>query len=279
MQTFIDKEQVLELLKREDVRFVDCRFNLGNSDQGESLYKEGHISGAVYFDLERDLSSSVGEHGGRHPLPDLQSFKRLLEGVGIGKNTTVIAYDGGEGAFAARCWWLLKYVGHEKVFILDGGYKEWLEAGYPFDTEPPECRRAHFEVNVQSDTLASMEDVRRAIAAKDHILIDSRAKERFLGIVEPIDKKAGHIPTACNYCWTEGFEKGKFKSVSEQKKRFESLDKNKPIIVYCGSGVTAAPNYIALREVGFKNVKLYAGSFSDWISYEDNEVVAPKENE
>lgn len=279
MQAFIDKEQVLELLKREDVRFVDCRFNLGNSDEGESLYKEGHISGAVYFDLERDLSSSVGEHGGRHPLPDLQSFQSLLERVGIGKNTTVIAYDGGEGAFAARCWWLLKYVGHEKVFILDGGYKEWLEIGYPVDIEPPEYKRAHFEVNVQSDTLASMEDVKRAIEAKDHILIDSRAKERFLGLVEPIDKKAGHIPTACNYCWTEGFVNGKFKSPSEQKKRFASLDKNKPIIVYCGSGVTAAPNYIALKEAGFNKVKLYPGSFSDWISYNDNEVAALKENE
>ncbi len=279
MNVFIDKEKVMNLLDKNNVRFVDCRFNLSDPDEGEKLYKEKHIPGAVYFHLERDLSAPVSEHGGRHPLPDLQSFTKLLEQAGIRNDTTVIAYDGGEGAFAARCWWLLAWAGHKKAFILDGGFKAWTEAGYPADNRLPNYPPASFEAAPQAQMLATMEDVRKAIAEQDHILIDSRGTERFLGITEPIDKKAGHIPTARNFVWTDCFTGGKFKSPSEQENRFKELDRNKPVIVYCGSGITATPNYIALKAAGFKKVKLYAGSFSDWISYDENEVISRENQE
>lgn len=272
MKTFVTKEEVFNNITNSQVRIVDCRFQLGNPEVGRSQYEESHIPGAVYFDLEQDLSGEKREHGGRHPLPEITDFQRKLEAAGISNDTTVIAYDGGEGAFASRLWWMLKYVGHEKVQILDGGFKGWIHAEYPVDNKVPTYNTANFQVQIKENMLVSMEDVREAIINEGSILVDSREQKRYLGIEEPIDKKAGHIPSAINKPWMEGFENGFFKSSSDQEKRFEGLHKDQPIIVYCGSGITATPNYIALQQAGYKNVKLYAGSFSDWISYEENEV-------
>lgn len=272
MKTFVDKEFVLQEMKKNNVRIADCRFQLGAPEKGRTSYREGHIPGAVYFHIEEDLAGSVGEHGGRHPLPEVEQFKKVLENAGISNDMTVIAYDGGEGSFAARFWWLLKYVGHEKAFILDGGFKDWVESGYPVDTLVPQYRSANYKIAVQEELLASYEEVKETVATRESVLIDSRDSRRYLGIEELVDKKAGHIPTAVNYVWTEGFANGRFKAPFEQEKRFSNLSKDSKIIVYCGSGITATPNYIALKEAGFKHVKLYAGSFSDWISYDENEV-------
>ncbi|MDZ5473186.1 sulfurtransferase [Bacillus sp. 31A1R] len=272
MKTFISNEWLLEHLEDEEVRVVDCRFKLGNPNEGSSLFQTSHLPGAIYFDLEKDLSSVVREHGGRHPLPKLEQFKCLLEKSGISNSTTVVAYDGGEGAFASRLWWLLKYVGHEKVFILDGGFRSWEQSSFPVTNNIVQYNQAEYILDIQKDMLASYLDVKQAVESKDAILIDSRETKRYMGVEELIDKKAGHIPGAHNYVWLEGFQNGHFKEPYEQANRFHNLDKSKEVIVYCGSGVTATPNVIALKDAGFTKVKLYAGSFSDWISYEENEV-------
>lgn len=274
MKNHVDSEWLNEHLGEKNLRVVDCRFKLGNPNEGRLLYERSHIPGAVHFDLEKDLSAAVGEHGGRHPLPETSQFKERLQEAGIDNETTVIVYDGKEGAFASRLWWLLRYVGHEKVYILDGGFEAWEKSGYPTEDSIPHYPKTKYNINENKDMLASYEEVRE-IALKgtgSAVLIDSRESRRYLGIEEPIDRVPGHIPTAINKPWMEGFENGFFKSSSDQEKRFTDLDPNQPIIVYCGSGVTATPNYIALKGAGFKNVRLYAGSYSDWVSYKENPV-------
>lgn len=276
----VTKEWLANQLQNQQVKVVDCRFELGNPNKGKELYQEGHIPGAVYFDLEKQLSALVSEHGGRHPLPNIDFFKQEIEIAGIGNKETVVAYDGGEGQFASRFWWLLRYMGHENVYVLDEGYRGWVESGNPVTKEVPTPEPAHFIVDIQREMLASYEEVKDIVEhkKKSPILIDSRDKSRYLGEVEPIDRIPGHIPGAIHKFWGEGFEKGAFKSSKEQKERFSDLDKNEPLIVYCGSGVTATPNYIALKMAGYQNVKLYAGSYSDWVSYTDNPVTQGEES-
>lgn len=270
----VDKKWLVENLENEEIKIVDSRYDLDDPSLGKELYQTNHIPGAFYFDLKEQLSAPVAEHGGRHPLPDLNEFKRTIENVGIDNSKTVIVYDNGSGEFASRFWWMLKYVGHEKVYILDEGFSGWQEAIYPVTVEISESTSAEYVLNIQDEMLASYEDVKEIVENEDNdtTLIDSRAYERYTGEVEPIDKSAGHIPGAINKLWIEGLHDGSFTDSKKQKERFSELDSEEPIIVYCGSGVTATPNYIALKMAGFENVKLYAGSFSDWISYEDNEV-------
>jgi thiosulfate/3-mercaptopyruvate sulfurtransferase len=274
LQIHVDSGWLHEHLGDENTIVVDCRFKLGASEEGRLLYERSHISGAVYFDLEKDMSGPVQEHGGRHPLPQTISFKERLQDAGIDNETTVVVYDGKEGAFASRLWWLLKYVGHEKVYILNGGFDAWEKGGYLTDNTVPHYPKTNYTINENEDMLASYEEVKE-IALKGSgsaVLIDSRESKRYMGIEEPIDRVPGHIPTAVNKPWMEGLEDGYFKSRAEQEKRFAEQDPNRPIIVYCGSGVTATPNYIALKEAGFKDVRLYAGSYSDWVSYKENPV-------
>lgn len=274
MEYVVNQEWLLEQLANKDVKIVDCRFSLSKPDEGERLYKESHILGAYYFDLEKQLSAPVSKHGGRHPLPDIEQFRREIEKAGIENTKTVVAYDGGEGAFASRFWWLLTYIGHDKVYVLNGGFKGWVEAGYPTTKEVPKPESAQYKVSIRKEMLATYEEIKEIVAnkKKSPILIDSREKARYLGKEEPIDKIPGHIPGAMHKFWAEGLENGFFKGSEEQKKRFAELDQKEPIIVYCGSGVTATPNYIALKIAGYQNVKLYAGSYSDWVSYSDNPV-------
>lgn len=274
MEYVVNQEWLLEQLANKDVKIVDCRFSLSKPDEGERLYKESHIPGAYFFDLEKQLSAPVSKHGGRHPLPDIEQFRHEIEQAGIDNTKTVVAYDGGEGAFASRFWWLLTYIGHDKVYVLNGGFKGWVEAGYPTTKEVPKPESAQYKVSIRKEMLATYEEIKEIVAnkKKSPILIDSREKARYLGKEEPIDKIPGHIPGAMHKFWAEGLENGFFKGSEEQKKRFAELDQKEPIIVYCGSGVTATPNYIALKMAGYQNVKLYAGSYSDWVSYSDNPV-------
>lgn len=263
------------------VRIVDCRFNLSNREEGWKLYEEDHILGAVYAHLEKDLSGVVSKHGGRHPLPHVPSLKEFLENAGIDRQTTVVAYDGGEGAFAARFFWLLQFVGHENVYILNGGYKEWVRLGYAVDSLIPSMEKTNFDINIRDDIYASYTDVVNVVNGSDKtsILIDSREAKRYRGEFEPIDRKAGHIPGAVNKVWMDGMENGFFKDTEKQKERFKEWDCSQPIIIYCGSGVTAAPNYVSLKLAGFQNVKVYIGSYSDWISHDENPIAVINERQ
>lgn len=274
MNYIVDKEWLVKNINDPYVRIVDCSFSLANPEKGRQEYDKNHIPGAVHFDLEKDLSGEVSEHGGRHPLPPIKEFIHKLEQAGIDENSFVVAYDQGEGAFAARFWWMLTYLGHENVFVLDGGFRGWKDGNYPVTTEVPVFNKSTFNIKMNHELIASMEDVRAVAGVPDSqtILIDSREERRYLGLEEPIDKKAGRIPNAINKPWFEGLDAGYYKSEGEQKDRFKDISPEKQIIVYCGSGVTAAPNFLALKKAGFEKVKLYLGSFSDWISYRENEI-------
>ncbi|WP_042354501.1 sulfurtransferase [Bacillus rubiinfantis] len=275
----VNKEWLIEQLDNEQVIIVDCRFELGNSNKGEQLYQESHVPGAVYFHLEKQLSAPVSQHGGRHPLPAVNQFKHEIEKAGIDQTKTVVAYDTGEGQFAARFWWLLSFIGHDQVYVLNEGFNGWVEAGYPTTQDVPQTSPAQFDVKLRNEMLATYDEVKDIVAnkKKSPILIDSRDRARYLGEVEPIDRIPGHIPGAIHKFWAEGLDNGTFKTAEEQKKRFAKLNQDEPIIVYCGSGVTATPNYMALKMAGYQRIKLYAGSYSDWVSYDDNPVATGEE--
>lgn len=278
MKHIVSPEWLFEHGSQDHVVIADCRFVLGQPEAGRQSYEIDHICGAYYFDLERDLSGPKDEHGGRHPLPDLQELAAKLGRAGIRGETVVVAYDDQGGAMASRLWWLLTFMGHDKVYILDKGYSAWKEAGYPVSDEKPVEQEAVFTPKVRSDMLVNMEQVKERIGRQGTVLLDSREEKRYLGIEETIDPVAGHIPGAKSYFWKEGLqETGGWKAAAEQKSRFADLRETDELIVYCGSGVTACPNVLALSEAGFRNVKLYAGSWSDWVSYKDNPVATGKE--
>ncbi|WP_335869652.1 sulfurtransferase [Bacillus sp. 2205SS5-2] len=260
------------------VKVLDCSYSLTDSSRGRIQYEEEHIPGAIYLDLKHDLSDEISVHGGRHPLPGISKMEKTLGGKGITRQDTVVLYDRGDGAYAARGWWQLHYLGHENVYILDGGFKEWKKAKFSVEKGTRVARETVYIAQPQQQMLADVDDVRKVLFGKSEaILLDSRAQERYEGKVEPIDKKAGHIPTAVNFPWLNVLEEGLYKDTEELIQQFSSLPKDSNLIVYCGSGVTAIPNIIALKESGYTHVKLYSGSFSDWISYEENPVTKEQE--
>lgn len=258
---------------------IDCRFDLANPAAGLTYYYEDHIPGAVYLDLDRHLSAPKEEHGGRHPLPDVDTLCEVFGQAGIDRSKIVIAYDDQGGAMASRCWWLLKYLGHDQVYVLDGGYAAWKAGGYPvMDDVTAVIDGTVYRAKPRPEMLADMQYVAGRIGQSGVVIIDAREPKRYLGEEEPIDKKAGHIPGAVNYFWKDSLTPdGRWKSVQEQSERFAALKDAEEIIVYCGSGVTACPNVLALEEAGFTNVKLYTGSWSDWISYEENPIATGEE--
>jgi thiosulfate/3-mercaptopyruvate sulfurtransferase len=248
---------------------VDCRFSLADSCLGRQLYIKGHIPGAYYLDLNQDLSSPVQPHGGRHPLPQLDEFASKLSAMGIrsgSKGTWVVAYDDSRFAFAARLWWLLRYLGHDRVVVLDGGFQGWQAAGYLVTTDLPQPRTGQFIPQPRPEWIV---DIAAIKARQDEIiLIDSREAERYRGEHEPIDPVAGHIPGALNYPWQEVTDpQGYVLPASTQQQRWANLPSYQEIVVYCGSGVTACVNLLSLELAGIPSAKLYPGSWSDWCSY------------
>ncbi|WP_096202313.1 sulfurtransferase [Bacillus sp. FJAT-45350] len=268
----VEMDWLDEHLNQEDVRVIDCNFKLGSPLAGFEHYMKEHLPNAFYFDLETDLSGKVRKHGGRHPLPDLGDLSEKLSAAGIDESVTVVAYDNQAGAFASRFWWLLRYLGHEKVYILNGGLQHWKNKGLPVTNEIPHVDKRRFNVNVQEQMLTVANEIKEKIIGNEGIqLLDSREEKRYKGIEETVDKVAGHIPGAAHCYWKDNLqENGYWKSNSELKERFTELTDDREIIVYCGSGVTACPNIVALMESGFSNVKLYLGSWSDWITYPEN---------
>jgi thiosulfate/3-mercaptopyruvate sulfurtransferase len=226
------------------------------------------------------LSAPVGEHGGRHPLPDAAELAARFGKAGIGNESRVVAYDDQGGAMASRLWWLLRYLGHTNVFVMDGGFSAWQKAGCPVSPEQKVIIPSSFVATVQHNMLVEVDEVRESLGTEGIVLIDSREAPRYRGEVEPIDRVAGHIPGAKNLFWADGRRAdGTWKDADEQRQRFEGsgLSQDDEIVVYCGSGVTATPNVLALQEAGFTRVKLYAGSWSDWISYSGNPIATGEE--
>ncbi|WP_256941382.1 sulfurtransferase [Bacillus sp. EAC] len=273
MKYIIDSTLANTLQWNKNVIFLDCRFQLANPSYGFEAYLQNHIPLSRYVDLNKDLSSEVKQHGGRHPLPDLEEFGQLLGKLGIDQNTIVICYDDGTNENAARCWFLCKLVGQKFTFVLNGGYTKWVESGFEITSEIVDIVPKKFVVNSNNQIVSSMLEVKSNSQSEKVNIVDSRELIRFKGEHEPIDKVAGHIPGAKHSFWKDVLnENGDFKSKEELEILFAHLSKEKETIVYCGSGVTGCVNYLGLIEAGYRNVKLYAGSFSDWISYDENDV-------
>lgn len=251
-----------------DVVVIDCRFALADPALGESQYAAAHIAGAHYLHLDRDLSGVKGEHGGRHPLPSAAQFEGRLRALGVDSEppTLVIAYDDSRLAFASRLWWLLRYFGHERVRVLDGGYAAWCAAGLPTDAKIPAAASGNFRAQPRPELLVAHEQVRQL--GERTALVDSREEARFLGLEEPIDPVAGHIDGALNRPWQQATgADGRLLDAAAQRQRWGGVADREDIVVYCGSGVTACVNLLTLAQIGRDDARLYAGSWSDWCSY------------
>lgn len=268
----ISPQSLAERQQSPGLVILDCRFALENPDYGRCSYAEGHIEGAQYADLERHLSGPVTKGvTGRHPLPAADALAQQLRAWGINADTDVVLYDDGPSAFAARAWWLLAWLGkRDGVFILDGGLKAWHAAGFPLSLDAPVTEPGTFAGTPDNHLLLDAEHLQKRLGQPGLTLIDARAQPRFRGEVEPIDPVAGHIPGAQCAAFSENLgSDGRFLSVEQLKQRFaDQLKGRSPdeLVAYCGSGVTACHNLFALSLAGYPLGKLYAGSWSEWIT-------------
>ncbi|MFD1018431.1 sulfurtransferase [Thalassobacillus hwangdonensis] len=274
MSHILTVKEAKKLMDREDVIFVDCRFDLKDNQKGKEAYINAHIPWAVYFDLERHMSGKVRKQGGRHPLPDPQSFSKLLGEAGITSETIVIGYDENRSTMSARLLWLMKFFAHKNVYLLDGGMDAWKAEGLPLENGETVAHGVEeYPYQLQQAMVCGMEEVQKEKDKHAVALLDSREFERFAGWVEPIDAKAGHIPGAVQITWHDVYtSEGKWKPANELRELYKEISESEKVIVYCGSGVTAASNVIGLWEAGYRDVQLYVGSFSDWISRTENPV-------
>lgn len=245
-------------LSNTHLRVVDCRWNLMDPNEGRLKFNESHIPTAQYVALEPDLSDPAGKSG-RHPLPSKSRFAQVLGNKGINNDSTVIAYDDGTGVYACRLWWMLRWLGHRNVRVLDGGMQQWSAQGFAHTrsvTTPTTCE---YSVGTQLTQVRSANDLLDTTL----ILIDARTDDRFKGQNETIDHTAGHIPGAVCYPFQENLNSDS--TFNRQPDRFESLDASKSIVCYCGSGVSATHNIMALLLAGHDEPALYPGSWSEWI--------------
>lgn len=268
--TLVTTDVLAEALARPGLVVIDCRFDLGHARAGEEAYLAGHIPGAVYAHLDRELADRSRHDRGRHPLPDSADFCARLGRWGVTPDSQVVAYDGADGVYAARLWWMLRLLGHQKAAVLDGGLAAWVAAGLPLDDKVPRPRPTKYVARYDVKQIATVAVVAARMAVQGSVLIDARAPERFRGEVEPIDAVAGHIPGAINRHYAENLDSnGRFKSPSELGREFRVLLKtSKPpeTIHMCGSGVTACHNLLAMEHAGLPGSRVYPGSWSEWIS-------------
>lgn len=264
--------QLAERLNQPELVVLDCRFALEDPAYGARVYAEGHIPGARFIDLERDLSAPV-QRGitGRHPLPDPQQLLERLRALGVSQHSEIILYDDGPGAFAARAWWLLAWLGkREGVFLLDGGLNAWRAANLPLDSATPAVSPGDLQGTPDASLLVSADALLKRLGTPQLTLLDARALPRFRGEMEPIDPVAGHIPGAQCAVFTDNLDgNGRFKSPEQLRERFSALLGQRPaeqLVAYCGSGVTACHNLFALCLAGYPLLPLYAGSWSEWIT-------------
>ncbi len=267
----IDAAKLHSILNDRDVRVLDCRFELMDPKAGRKAYESGHVPGAVYADLDKDLAGPVKPGTGRHPLPDPRHMAQTFGRLGIDNRCRVVAYDEGSGAVAARAWWLLRWLGHESVSILDGGFSGWAEAGLPIESDPVEIVPKSFTGQSHDERVLTTDDILAAGETASGLrLIDARDVRRFVGEVEPIDKVAGHIPGALNLPFSKNLAaNGCWKSADELRDSLAELigpPSGQRWAVMCGSGVTACHLVIAGILAGYREPRVYVGSWSEWIA-------------
>lgn len=273
--TLISTAEAKAQLDNPDWRFIDCRFDLMQPEHGYELYLQDHIPNASYAHLDEDLSSPITPATGRHPLPEIESLVKKLSAWGVDNNTQVIVYDSNIGMFASRLWWLLRWLGHDKVAVLDGGYLEWKSKGLPLSADVPQIDIANFIPHLQDGWIVCSDEI-AAQQQQGHVLLDARAHERYRGDVEPIDPIAGHIPGALNYPLTDNINAdGLFKdrvTLRAQINAVIGMHAAPEVIHYCGSGVSACHNLLAMEQAGLHGSKLYPGSWSEWIREPNREI-------
>lgn len=268
--TLVSTETLAQQINNPDWVIIDCRFSLSTPDSGHQAYRLGHIPNARYAHLEKDLSSAISDTSGRHPLPDCSSLVKKLGAWGISSKTQVIVYDDVSGAFAGRLWWLLRCLGHDSVAVLDGGISQWQKQGQSLTTTLPSPHPKDFRAYINHSCWLTASSLSNQLAAKNITLIDARSPDRFSGKQEHIDPVAGHIPYAINREFQLNLGKnGLFLSRDLLRQQFKALlNTHSPeqTIHMCGSGVTACHNLLAMEHAGLFGSKLYAGSWSEWIT-------------
>ena len=247
-------------------RVFDCRHDLAKPELGEQQYRAGHIPGALFAHLDRDLSARKTGKNGRHPLPEPQDFEKWLEKTGLTPKDQVVCYDGGPGAMAARLWWMLRWIGHDKVAVLDGGFAKWTNEGREVTVDVPLFTPLNYPIKPRKDFAVDVASVTKNLDKL--FLLDARAPVRYRGEQEPIDPVAGRIPGSKNRFNMENLSpEGTFKTSAELKNELHSILKGQSpadVVHYCGSGVAACHNLLAMEIAGLKGGKLYAGSWSEW---------------
>jgi thiosulfate/3-mercaptopyruvate sulfurtransferase len=269
-ESLVDPRWLAERANAPDLRVVDVRWYLDPARQGRAAYRAGHIPGAVFLDLEQDLSSperGIGPSRGRHPWPSEEQVARVLGAAGIGPGVQVVAYDDMSGAVASRLWYLLRAHGHDAVAVLDGGMMRWLAEGRPVETAEPAVAPRVFAGRLRPGFVIGKDEMVRAQGGR--LVLDARAPERFRGDFEPIDLRAGHIPGARNAPFTDNLSKDAVPvflppAVLREHYALHGAAREEPI-VYCGSGVTACHDLLALHLAGLRG-RLYCGSWSEWSS-------------
>ncbi len=267
----VSAAELADALPRGDVLVLDGRFDLADAGKGRREHRDAHVPGAVYVDLDDDLSDLSRQGLGRHPLPDNARLSAALSRAGWRPGRRVVAYDDANGALAAaRAWWLLRLVGETNVQVLDGGWSAWLAAGLPTESGDVAPAPSHVSVHIDETAMVGYEELQRRLAANNVLLIDARAAPRFRGEVEPIDRVGGHVPGAVNRPFADNLDaNGRFKPADALRAEFSALlgaHAPKDVVHMCGSGVTACHNLLAMEHAGLHGSRVFAPSWSGWIS-------------
>lgn len=268
--SIVNADVVSQYLEDRNWRVIDCRFNLKIPEEGHALYTIAHIPNAIYAHLNDDLSSPVTMSSGRHPLPEVDKITQTLSRWGVDRNTQVIVYDNAAGSYAARLWWLLRWLGHTKVAVLNGGLDIWKRQGLPLSSDQPEFSPAKFSGSPDTGMIASTGEIEKNLHDPQFLLIDVRDPIRYQGLQEPIDSVAGHIPGAINVPWKTNIDKdGLYLPKAQLFERYTHLlhgNSAENTVFMCGSGVTACHSLVALEYLDMKGARLYPGSWSQWVS-------------
>ena len=268
--TLVSTDQLAQHLSASHWIAIDCRFTLTDTEAGHRAYTQGHIPGARYAHLDVDLAGAKNGKNGRHPLPDPQVFAQTLSAWGIAPHTQVVVYDDSFGAMAVRLWWLLRWMGHDAVALLDGGLPKWQRERLPLGTDMPPVALTQFVPQLRHDMLVGADAVLDATKTDSKLILDARAEMRFIGEIEPLDPVAGHVPGAVNSPFDDNLSMaGTLMTAPELRAMYGDLLDGKSasqVIHMCGSGVTACHNILAMEIAGIPGSKLYAGSWSEWVA-------------
>lgn len=270
-----------ELKNKTNYILIDVRADLSDEDFGAKVYAEGHIEGAFFLSMSGDLAGKVGEHGGRHPRKDVEEFKDIMRGIGLKEDEDIVIYDEGSMMNAARLWIMLQELGRQS-YIIKGGYFALRDEGFKVTTEVPKREKSSIDFKVKEGLLRDVDAVRAAIEDDNTLIVDARSSSRYLGLEEPFDKVAGHIPTAINIFWQDTFDELNLKKHDDLKKLFKPVDEAKRALFQCGSGISAAFLAFAYNEMKLEEdpnfdisqkLSLYVGSFGDYVSYAGHKLV------